>query len=63
MDGQISDVETSDSVTTIAWNFRHGVHNTTIRPLTSQVRTAGQSWTDTLKELNFTVQLKYGKFC
>ena len=49
------DVETSGSVTTIAWNFRHGVYNTTIRPLTSHVRTAGQSWTGIHKELNFTV--------
>jgi len=57
----MSEAETTDSGTTIAGNFHHGVYNTTIRPLTSHVRTSGQSWTGTLKELNFTVYLKYVK--
>jgi hypothetical protein len=58
VDDQMSDVETSDSRTTIAGNCHHGVYNTTIRPLTSHVKTAGQFWTGTLKELNFTVEIR-----
>ena len=42
---QVSNVETSDSGTTIDRDFHHGVYYKSIRPLNSHVRTAGQCYT------------------